>query len=157
MMQHPPIQILLVEDNADHAELIRRNLEAIPFRCELHRVEDGESALDYIFGTRHFADRKKFPLPQLVLLDLRLPRLNGVEVLRLVKNNPQFAFLPIVVLTTSDAEQDLTMALQCGATKFLTKPVEADVLVRLFLGLGFEPAGLVNAGSPVPSPRISQS
>jgi CheY-like chemotaxis protein len=83
-----PLNILLVEDNPDHAELVRRNLENFQVANFLHHVEDGEAALDYIFGRAGYADRAQFPAPDLVLLDLRLPRVDGLEVLRHVKSDP---------------------------------------------------------------------
>ena len=141
------IHILLVEDNPDHAELLRRNLEEFPVPLHFHQVEDGEAALDYVFGRAPFSDRAQFPAPDVMLLDWRLPRLDGVEVLRQVKNHPATARLPVVVLTTSDAERDLTSAIELRADKFLTKPADGQTLLRLLTELGF---GTINSGSPNP-------
>ena len=131
------LHLLLVEDNPDHAELIRRQLEPFPGGTRLHHVEDGEAALDYIFGKGDFADRSRFPAPDVVLLDLRLPRVDGLEVLRLVKTQPQFEKLPIVVLTSSDAENDVARSFELRADGFLTKPIEPVTLQKIFSGLGF--------------------
>ncbi len=128
--------LLLVEDNPDHAELIRRQLEQFA-AMRLHHVEDGEAALDYIFGKGNFADRRRFPAPDLVLLDLRLPRVDGLEVLRLVKTQAQFEKLPVVVLTSSDAENDVARSFELRADGFLTKPVEPVTLQKILGGLGF--------------------
>ena len=138
-----PLHILLVEDNPDHAELARRSLEAFPLASVLHHVEDGETALDYLLGRQAYADRVRFPVPNLVLLDLRLPRVDGLEVLRHARRQPALSATPIVVLTTSDAERDVAAALAYHASSFLTKPMDAPRLEQLMIDLGFyERAGI---------------
>ena len=136
-MSGRPLNILLVEDNPDHAELVRRGLERFEFANQLHHVEDGEAALDYIFGQGTYADRTRFPAPDLVLLDLRLPRVDGIEVLRRVKKHPTLHCTPMVVLTTSDAERDVAAAYEYNANSFVTKPVDFQRLARLINALGF--------------------
>jgi CheY-like chemotaxis protein len=131
------LNILLVEDNPDHAELVRRSLEGFDTASLLHHVEDGETALDYIFGQGGYADRVRFPAPDLVLLDLRLPRMDGLEVLRHVKCHPTLHRTPIVVLTTSDAERDVAAAYEYHANSFVTKPVDLSRLSQLIQDLGF--------------------
>jgi CheY-like chemotaxis protein len=131
------LNILLVEDNPDHAELMRRNLEHVPAASFLHHVEDGEAAMDYIFGRGAYADRARFPAPDLVLLDLRLPRVSGLEVLRQVKSHPTLHRTPIVVLTSSDAERDVAVAYEYHANSFVTKPVDFQRLSQLIQDLGF--------------------
>jgi CheY-like chemotaxis protein len=134
-MSGKALHILLVEDNPDHAELVRRHLEYFPVAHHLHHVEDGESAVDYIFGQGAYAVRAQFPAPDLVLLDLRLPRLDGLDVLRHVKSHPTWHCIPIVVLTTSDAERDMAMAYKYHANSFMTKPVDLLRLIELLRGL----------------------
>jgi len=136
-MSARPLNILLVEDNPDHAELVRRSLEQLQAVSRLHQVEDGEAALAYIFGQGSYVDRAKFPAPDLVLLDLRLPRMDGIEVLRQVKAHPTLHCTPVVVLTTSDAERDVTAAYQHHANSFVTKPVDFQRLSQLINDLGF--------------------
>jgi CheY-like chemotaxis protein len=136
-MSGKPLNILLVEDNPDHAELVRRNLEHFPVANYLYHVEDGAAAIDYIFGQGTFADRHQFPAPDLVLLDLQLPRVNGLEVLRVVKSHPTLHRTPIVVLTTSDAERDVAVAYEFHANRFVTKPVDFQLLSQLIQDLGF--------------------
>ena len=131
------LNILLVEDNPDHAELVRRSLERFQFANFLHHVEDGEAALDFIFGRAKYANRLLFPQPDLVLLDLRLPRVDGLEVLRHVKGHPTLHTTPIVVLTTSDAERDVAMAYEYHANSFVTKPVDYQRLSQLIKDLEF--------------------
>lgn len=139
-MKGSSIHILLVEDNPDHAELLARSLEKLPLRVRLHAVEDGETALDYVYGRSQFADRAQFPAPDIILLDWRLPRMDGVEVLKQLKNASATAHLPVVVLTTSDQERDLSTAIRLRADKFLTKPADAQVLFQLLVEMGFNPA-----------------
>ena len=131
------LNILLVEDNPDHAELVRRALEQLPVTSALRHIEDGETAVAYIFGHGAYADRGRFPAPDLVLLDLRLPRLEGFEVLRRIKGDAVLHRTPVVILTTSDAERDVAAAHEHHANSFLTKPVEFQQLKQLITGLGF--------------------
>lgn len=129
--------ILLVEDNPDHAELVMRNLEDFKVANRIVHLDDGEAALDYLNGMGKYADRKRFPLPHLMLLDLRLPKVDGLQVLREVKCNDTLRALPVVVLTTSDAERDLAMAYKYHANSYLTKPVDFNDFSRLLGDLGF--------------------
>ena len=129
--------ILLVEDNLDHAELVMRNMEDFKVANIINHVEDGEAALDYLYGRGKFADRKQFPLPHLMLLDLRLPKIDGLEVLKEVKNDPFLRALPVVILTTSDAERDQVIAYEYHANSYITKPVDFSQFSRLLKDLGF--------------------
>jgi CheY-like chemotaxis protein len=151
-MKRDKIDVLLVEDNPDHAELLRREFEAFPFVCHLHHVTDGEAAIDYVFGRNRFASRGQFPAPDLMMLDLRLPRLDGMEVLRLVKTDPSVRNLPVIVLTTSDAERDVAAAIGRGADRFLTKPVEGAMLLQILMSYQTG-QGSRNPGSPVETVR----
>jgi CheY-like chemotaxis protein len=137
------LNILLVEDNPDHAELVRRSFEQFDAADALHHVEDGETALDYLFGRGMYVDRGRFPLPDLVLLDLRLPRVDGLDVLRSVKSHPVLHSLPVVVLTTSDADRDVAVAYDHHANSFVTKPVDFTRLSKLI-----EELGLAGPGRP---------
>jgi two-component system response regulator len=151
-MSREKIHILLVEDNPDHAELLRRDLELFPLPIHLHHVEDGEAALDYVFGRNGFANRAQFPPPDVMLLDLRLPRLDGMEVLKLVKSNPATGGLPVVILTTSDVERDVAGAIAGRADRFLTKPADRETLLQTLMSLGLEPlSGNHSAGGNQPA------
>jgi len=137
MVKGAPIVILLVEDDPAHAEIVRRNLAAFRVANRLIHVEDGQAALDYLFGRSGYADRQKHPRPDLVLLDLRLPKVDGVEVLRQVKNDEELKRLPIVVLTTSSAETDMVNAYTNGAGSYLVKPVDFEKFTELLETFGF--------------------
>lgn len=131
MKNKEPLTILLVEDNYDHAEMVIRILEDIP---EAHRVvhlEDGESALDYL------QTREAPALPSLMLLDLRLPTVSGLEVLAQVKGDYRLRALPVVILTTSDAETDVAMAYASHANSYLTKPADFGEYSRMLKDLVF--------------------
>ena len=136
-MNGEPLTILLVEDNPDHAELVMRNMADFQVANTITHVEDGEAALDYLYGRGSYADRKKFPMPHLMLLDLRLPKVDGLEVLKEIKSNENLRPLSVVILTTSDAERDLAMAYEYHANSYVTKPVSFDDFSALLKDLGF--------------------
>lgn len=136
-MNGEPLTILLVEDNPDHAELVMRNLEDSLVANRIIHVEDGEAALEYLFGRGDYADRTRFPRPDLALLDLRLPKIDGLEVLKEVKADPGLRPIPMVILTTSDAERDLAMAYEYHANSYVTKPVDFSQFNQLLHDLGF--------------------
>lgn len=116
--------ILLVEDNPDHEELIRRALEERSAPITLRVARHGEDALDYLFRRGNWGDEAASPRPKLVLLDLRLPRVDGIQVLGIVKSTPSLRDIPVVILTTSDSEQDMARAYARHANSYLVKPVD---------------------------------
>lgn len=136
-MKGEPLSILLVEDNADHAELVRRNLAESLVANRLYHVEDGDDALDFVRQRGTYTDPARFPRPNLILLDLRLPRVDGLEVLRQIKSDPELQLIPVVILTTSDAEPDMALAYQYHANSYLTKPVDFGQFAALLKDLGF--------------------
>ncbi len=115
--------ILLVEDNASDEELTLRALAKSQIANEVFVVRDGAEALDYLFGTGRFATRDVSRLPEVILLDLRLPKLDGFEVLRRVRANDRTKHLPVVILTSSKEEKDLLEGYGCGANSYVQKPV----------------------------------
>ena len=137
MLTCEPLSILLVEDNPDHAELVIRNLREGKLANRVFHVEDGEAALDFLFNRGSYSDREKYPRPHLVLLDLRLPKVDGIEVLKVVKGSDLLKSIPVVILTTSAAERDLAMAYQHYVNSYLTKPVDFDSFSNLLRDLGF--------------------
>lgn len=136
-MNGDPLVILLVEDNEDHAELIIRNLESAHVANRLFHVDNGESALHFLYGQGIYKDRSAFPKPNLILLDLRLPKIDGLEVLRKIKQDEHLMYIPVVILTTSDAEQDIAKAYLYHANSYLTKPVDFLTFTQLMKDLGY--------------------
>jgi CheY-like chemotaxis protein len=128
--------ILLVEDNPDHAELVRRSLAEHRVASRVRHVTDGQAALDYLFRRGEYADPAASPRAHVVLLDLRLPRVDGIEVLRAVKEDEALRATPVVVLTTSSAEKDVEAALRHHVNSYLVKPVGFDEFDRLMRDLG---------------------
>lgn len=116
--------ILLVEDNADDLELTLHALRSNKIANRIDVARDGEEALDFIFGRGQFADRAQGPRPSLVLLDLKLPKVDGLEVLREIRNNPATQTIPVVILTSSREEKDLVAGYQLGVNSYIQKPVD---------------------------------
>ena len=123
--------ILLVEDDENDVLLIQRSFQKADLRDTLKVVRDGEQAVQYLSGEGAYANREKFPLPFLILLDLKMPRMNGFEVLEWVRRQPDFKRLLIVVLTSSHLQRDVDRAYELGANSYLVKPVEFDEMVHL--------------------------
>jgi CheY-like chemotaxis protein len=136
-MKGEPIVILLVEDDPAHAEIVRRNFEGGRIANRLEHVADGQAALDYLYRRNGFSDPATSPRPGIILLDLRLPKVDGLEVLKTVKADPNLSRIPVVVLTTSAAEADVAKAYDSHANSYLVKPVEFGHFVELMDTLGY--------------------
>jgi CheY-like chemotaxis protein len=135
-MYGEPVVILLVEDDPAHAEIVRRNLEGFRVGNRLEHVSDGQMALDYLYGQGKWSNAKP-PRPHIILLDLRLPKVDGLEVLRIVKEDPILAMIPVVVLTTSAAEADMARAYDHHVNSYLVKPLDLAQFVDLIGSLGY--------------------
>ena len=136
-MHGQPLIILLVEDNPSHTELVMHSFQEHRFANHIHHVSDGEAALDYLFQRGDYADPEKSPRPHLILLDLRIPRVDGLEVLREIKTNDKLCHIPVVVLTTSEADADVARAYEHRANSYLLKPVDFQKFTQLMDELGF--------------------
>ncbi len=136
-MNGKAITILLVEDNLDHAELVKRSFRENRVANDLRYVVDGEAALDYLFQRGNFADAGENPRPHVILLDLRLPKIDGLEVLKEIKTNDELSRIPVVILTTSAAEKDIAQAYEHHANSYLVKPVDFSRFTDLMEVLGF--------------------
>ena len=132
--------ILLVEDEPAHAEIVRRNFTGFRMAnrpVQLMHVSDGQAALDYLFRQGEFQDSGRSPRPHLILLDLRLPKVDGLEVLKTIKADAELARIPVVVLTTSAAEVDMAKAYGNHANSYLVKPVNFPQFLKLMDALGY--------------------
>jgi CheY-like chemotaxis protein len=136
-MKGEPVVVLLVEDNEDHAELVKRQLVDHRIANQLVHVTDGQSALDYLLQAGPYADPASSPRPHVILLDLRLPKVDGIEVLKSCKSNESLSTIPVVILTTSEAECDLDQAYENHANSYLVKPVDFNKFKQLMDDLGF--------------------
>jgi two-component system response regulator len=121
--------ILLVEDNLQEAELTLRALKRNSIRDKVCVVHDGVEAVDFLFCRNAYAARDPDDLPQLILLDLNLPRINGLEVLRILRADARTRLIPVVILTSSTEERDLIESYESGTNSFLHKPVDFDEFV----------------------------
>ncbi len=135
-MTAKPILILMAEDDADDRLLVKEALEESRVLNELRFVEDGEELLEYLRRQGRYAAEQESPRPGLVLLDLNMPRKDGREALREIKGDPELRRIPIVVMTTSKAEEDIFRSYDSGASSYITKPVTFERLVELMKTLG---------------------
>jgi CheY-like chemotaxis protein len=136
-MRGEPINVLLVEDEPAHAEIVRRNFETFRVANRLEHVSDGEEALDYLYRRGKFSDPSRSPRPGVILLDLRLPKVDGIEVLRIIKADPDLRRIPVVILTTSAAEADKIKAYDSYVNSYIVKPVDYTQFVALMQTLGY--------------------
>ena len=123
--------ILVVEDNEDHVFLLKHAFQKAGVTNPLQVASTGEEAIAYLEGTQPYSDWNKFPLPTLVLLDLKLPGLTGFDVLKWIRQHPSLKALRVAMLTSSDLDQEIKLAYELGANAFLTKPVDLDRLVQM--------------------------
>ena len=130
------VEILLVEDNPLDVELTIRALTKNNLANKIHVVGDGEEALDFIFGTGEYAERNVNNIPKVIFLDLKLPKVDGLEVLRRVKADEKTKIIPIVVLTSSTEERDRLESYNLGVNSFINKPVEFEKFAKAVVDLG---------------------
>ena len=129
------IEILLVEDNPEDAEMTMRALRKRNLANRLHWVKDGEEALDYLFGTGQYAGRTPSQPPKLVLLDIKMPKVDGIEVLRRIKAS-ELKLLPVVVMTSSNEERDVVESYRLGVNSYIVKPVQFDAFMDTVAKIG---------------------
>lgn len=125
-MSNKTVLILLIEDNPDDEELTLLAFEQNRISNQVVVARDGVEALEYLFGTGKFADRNLDVMPALVLLDLQLPRINGLEVLQRLRADNRTKFIPVVILTTSNEQQDLINSYKLGCNSYIRKPVDFE-------------------------------
>ncbi|HPN38142.1 MAG TPA: response regulator [Melioribacteraceae bacterium] len=137
MVNDVVIEILLVEDNPNDAELTLRALKKNKIANSIVHVKDGEEALDFLFGFNQYANRELSNKPKLILLDLKLPKVSGIEVLQKIKSSEQTKFIPVVVLTSSKEERVIIGTYNLGVNSYIVKPVDFDKFIEAVRDLGF--------------------
>lgn len=125
------VTILLVEDDPNSVFFFEHVIEKLEIVNPVHVVTDGQEALDYFAGAGKFADRRAFPMPGLVILDLKLPRASGFEVLREIRAHPEWRKLIVVILTASGSDDDIAKAYELGANAYLVKPIELTDFTKI--------------------------
>ena len=123
-MSNESATILHVEDDPAHRLLVRKNLVNHSVSNNVIEVEDGQEAIDYIYGIGKYADRAEYPIPDLILLDIKMPKIDGFEVLEKLKSDPDKKHIPIIMLTTSSKEEEIARGYKCGANAYVTKPLD---------------------------------
>jgi len=136
-MLHSEIEILLVEDNKNDAELTIRALQKNKITNNIFHLKDGASALDFLFCKGEFENRDMNNRPKIILLDLKMPKVDGLEVLRRVKANELTKNIPIIILTSSKENPDIEKAYNLGANSYIVKPVEFDSFSKAITEIGF--------------------
>ena len=135
-MSESPVEILLVEDNPNDVELMLHAFRKHNLSNRLHVVRDGAEALEFVFGTDAAAPHSTEPSPKVILLDLKLPKVDGLEVLRRFKADPRTRAIPVVVLTSSREECDIVESYQLGVNSYIVKPVDFGQLIESVRQLG---------------------
>lgn len=136
-MDEKKVEILLVEDNPNDAKLTLRALKKNNILNDVQWVKDGVEALDYIFAENQYSDRTISDTPRVIFLDLKLPKVNGIEVLERIKNDPRTRKIPVVVLTSSAEDSDLKKCYQLGVNSYIVKPVDFEGFMEAVSRLGF--------------------
>jgi two-component system, response regulator len=135
-MSDGPVEILLVEDNPNDVELTLHALQKNNFSNRIHVVRDGAEALDFIFATGSYAGRSVNDVPKVILLDLKLPKVDGLEVLKRIKADPRTRIIPVVVLTSSAEESDIVASYHLGVNSYIVKPVDFQQFTEAVRQLG---------------------
>ena len=130
------VEVLLVEDNMHDAEMTIRSLKKVNLANNLVHVKDGEEALDFIFARGKFAERANADHPKVILLDIKMPKVDGIEVLKQLKSNESSKTIPVVIMTSSREEQDVINSYQLGVNSYVVKPVDFEGFARAVSQLG---------------------
>jgi len=136
MNAHTQVEILIVEDNPHDLEMTMRGLQKARLVNSIHVARDGEEALDFVFCTGPHAARRMDDQPRVILLDIKLPKIDGLEVLARLKADPRTASIPVVMLTSSQEQSDLVASYQHGVNSYIVKPVNFESFVQAVADLG---------------------
>jgi CheY-like chemotaxis protein len=137
IMSYNNVEILLAEDSADDAMLTARALKKSGLTNKIHHVKDGAEALDFMYCKGIYASRNQQEHPKLILLDLKMPKLSGMEVLEKIKSDPELRSIPVVILTSSKEDPDIKKSYTLGANSYIVKPVESENFFHALRELGF--------------------
>ena len=135
-METDKVEILLVEDNPNDVELTLHALNKSHLTNKIHVARDGEEALEFFFGKNNEDPNRQIPAPKVILLDLKLPKIDGMEVLRKIKNDPATKSIPVVVLTSSNEDKDIVETYSLGVNSYIVKPVDFAKFVEAMRTLG---------------------
>jgi two-component system response regulator len=135
-MDTKEIEILLVEDNMEDAELTIHSLKRINLANNLFHVKDGAEALDFLFAKGEYADRAVEKKPKVVLLDIKMPKVDGIQVLKKIKSNKKTRSIPVVIMTSSKEEQDIYASYDLGVNSYVVKPINIESFVKAVSELG---------------------
>jgi CheY-like chemotaxis protein len=135
-MPYSDVEILFAEDSTDDAMLTIRALKKSGFANRVHHVKDGAEALDFMYCEGLYAQRNIKETPKLILLDLKMPKMSGLEVLKKLKSDPVFKTIPVVILTSSKEDPDIQKCYDLGANSYITKPVESDNFFNVIKEIG---------------------
>lgn len=130
------VEVLLVEDNIHDAEMTIRSLKKVNLANSLVHVKDGEEALDFIFAEGKFAGRNMVDCPKVILLDIKMPKVDGIEVLRRIKSHEATRTIPVVIMTSSKEEQDVVKSYELGVNSYVVKPVDFEGFAKAVSQLG---------------------
>lgn len=136
-MENKVVEILIVEDSMDDANLTIRSLKKNNVANNMFHVKDGAEALDFLFAKGAYAERTTAAMPKLILLDLKMPKVNGLEVLEKIKSDNNTKSIPVVILTSSQEDPDIKKCYELGANSYVTKPVNFEGFVKAVKELGF--------------------
>ncbi len=135
-MNSIPLRILLADDNAAHAKLVMRIFADHRLANTVEHVTDGEATLDYLLHRRELKNASDYPLPDAIILDLNLPRIDGLSVLKSIRETDELRRLPVIILTTSNSTTDVTRAYELGASSYLVKPTDFEQFSQMIEDLG---------------------
>lgn len=135
-MNNDEVEILLVEDNFHDAEMTIRSLKKVNLANKLVHVQDGAEALDFIFGKGNFSTREIKNVPKVILLDIKMPKVDGIEVLRQLKADESTKLIPVVIMTSSIQEKDMLATYELGVNSYVVKPVDFEGFARAVSELG---------------------
>ncbi|MBN2440552.1 MAG: response regulator [Spirochaetales bacterium] len=128
--------ILLIEDNEDHIEHTLDALHEVGLVKDIKVVQDGEEAIQYLYREGKYSNPLNSPRPDLILLDVKLPKLNGFEILKRIKNDPDLRVIPVILLTTTGKKEDIDKGARLGTNDYIVKPVEYEIFIQKVKGLG---------------------